>query len=260
MRPRDTRANILRRYARAPRCTSGHPPRAPGGVLRTRAGHGPAPQAHLRHGASRAPAAGPAVRQPTRAERRCAPSRGRAIGEMLGMILSIGRACGPRRPLPAPRSGRGTLGGTSPPRVGLVGRRPPSVSRDECLDPRGTIAAQQGPALPGRPADVREIVAVTGHAGDGLHGTRLGSLITVLWRAGLRIHEALASAGPTWGPADLVVTPGTSPATRRGDPLMPARHRATGRPKKLDRNPVSSRITAGRCRWARPPQSSSPAR
>jgi site-specific recombinase XerD len=30
------------------------------------------------------------------------------------------------------------------------------------------------------------------HPGDGLHGTRLRGLIVVLWRAGLRIHEALA--------------------------------------------------------------------
>ena len=32
------------------------------------------------------------------------------------------------------------------------------------------------------------------HAGDGVHGRRLRGLIVVLWRAGLRIHEALALA------------------------------------------------------------------
>src|SRR3954471_16410187 len=31
-------------------------------------------------------------------------------------------------------------------------------------------------------------------AGDGVHGRRLHGLIVVLWRAGLRIHEALALA------------------------------------------------------------------
>lgn len=36
------------------------------------------------------------------------------------------------------------------------------------------------------------------HAGDGAHGRRLRGLIVVLWRAGLRIHEALAL-----GEADL---------------------------------------------------------
>ena len=29
------------------------------------------------------------------------------------------------------------------------------------------------------------------HAGNGLHGHRLRGLVVVLWRAGLRIHEAL---------------------------------------------------------------------
>jgi hypothetical protein len=50
------------------------------------------------------------------------------------------------------------------------------------------------------PADAErpEIVVVMRHAGDGLHGTRLRGLIIVLWRAGLRIHEALALSEPTW--------------------------------------------------------------
>jgi integrase len=39
---------------------------------------------------------------------------------------------------------------------------------------------------------VEEIVAVMRAAGDGAHGRRLRSLIVVLWRAGLRIAEALA--------------------------------------------------------------------
>src|SRR5690348_613545 len=33
-------------------------------------------------------------------------------------------------------------------------------------------------------------------AGDGRHGCRLRALIVVLWRAGLRIHEALALNEP----------------------------------------------------------------
>jgi integrase len=39
---------------------------------------------------------------------------------------------------------------------------------------------------------VQEIVPVMRAAGDGRHGQRLRALIVVLWRAGLRIHEALA--------------------------------------------------------------------
>src|SRR5215216_2687362 len=47
------------------------------------------------------------------------------------------------------------------------------------------------------PADrptIEEIVAVMRRAGDGVHGRRLRGLIVVLWRAGLRICEALALA------------------------------------------------------------------
>jgi hypothetical protein len=39
---------------------------------------------------------------------------------------------------------------------------------------------------------VEEIVAVMRTGGDGLHGRRLRGLVVILWRAGLRIHEALA--------------------------------------------------------------------
>jgi site-specific recombinase XerD len=38
---------------------------------------------------------------------------------------------------------------------------------------------------------VEEIVAFMPQAGDGLHGARMRALIVLLWRAGLRINEAL---------------------------------------------------------------------
>jgi site-specific recombinase XerD len=41
---------------------------------------------------------------------------------------------------------------------------------------------------------VEEIIAVMRAAGDGPHGRRLRGLIVILWRAGLRIQEALALA------------------------------------------------------------------
>ncbi len=44
---------------------------------------------------------------------------------------------------------------------------------------------------PADPPRVEEIVAVMRVAGDGLSGTRIRGLIVVLWRAGLRIQEAL---------------------------------------------------------------------
>jgi integrase len=47
---------------------------------------------------------------------------------------------------------------------------------------------------PADPPTVEEIVAVMRAADDTLHGRRLRGLIVVLWRAGLRINEALALA------------------------------------------------------------------
>jgi integrase len=55
-------------------------------------------------------------------------------------------------------------------------------------------------------------------AGDGRHGTRLRALIVVLWRAGLRIHEALAL-----GESDL--------DRRRGSLLV--RRGKGGRPREV---------------------------
>jgi hypothetical protein len=49
-------------------------------------------------------------------------------------------------------------------------------------------------ANPADPPTIEEIIAVMRHAGDRVHGHRLRGLIVVLWRAGLRIHEALALA------------------------------------------------------------------
>ncbi len=45
---------------------------------------------------------------------------------------------------------------------------------------------------PADPPTVEEIVAVMRRAGTTPHGLRMRGLIVVFWRAGLRIHEALA--------------------------------------------------------------------
>ena len=45
---------------------------------------------------------------------------------------------------------------------------------------------------PADPPKVEEIVAVMRAAGDGPHGRWLRGVIVILWRAGLRIQEALA--------------------------------------------------------------------
>jgi site-specific recombinase XerD len=41
---------------------------------------------------------------------------------------------------------------------------------------------------------VEEIIAVMRAAGDGVHGARVRALIVIVWRAGLRIDEALSLA------------------------------------------------------------------
>ncbi|MDT7782415.1 MAG: integrase/recombinase XerD [Pseudonocardiales bacterium] len=56
----------------------------------------------------------------------------------------------------------------------------------------GRPPRNKGHRYPADPPTVEEIVAVMRAAGDGRTGRRLRGLIVVLWRAGLRIHEALA--------------------------------------------------------------------
>jgi integrase len=60
----------------------------------------------------------------------------------------------------------------------------------------GRPSRNKGLRYPADPPTIEEIVAVMRHAGDGRHGRRLRALIVVLWRAGLRIHEALSLNEP----------------------------------------------------------------
>jgi site-specific recombinase XerC len=57
--------------------------------------------------------------------------------------------------------------------------------------PLGSLSRQKGRRYPADPARVEEIVAVMRVAGEGVAGDRMRGLIVVLWRAGLRIQEAL---------------------------------------------------------------------
>lgn len=50
----------------------------------------------------------------------------------------------------------------------------------------------KGRRYPADPPRVEEVIAVMKQAGEGAFGSRLRGLIVVLWRAGLRISEALA--------------------------------------------------------------------
>jgi hypothetical protein len=56
----------------------------------------------------------------------------------------------------------------------------------------GRSPRNKGLRYPPDPPKVEEIIAVMRAAGDGVHGRRLRALIVILWRAGLRIREALA--------------------------------------------------------------------
>jgi site-specific recombinase XerD len=56
----------------------------------------------------------------------------------------------------------------------------------------GRPPANKGRRYPADPPRVEEIVAVMRQAGESSYGPRLRGVIVVLWRAGLRIHEALA--------------------------------------------------------------------
>src|ERR671914_493624 len=56
----------------------------------------------------------------------------------------------------------------------------------------GHAPGNKGLRYPADPPKVEEIVAVMRTAGDGMRGRRLRGLIVIMWRAGLRIQEALA--------------------------------------------------------------------
>ncbi len=59
----------------------------------------------------------------------------------------------------------------------------------------GYLAGRQprnkGRRYPADPPRTEEIIAVMRCCDTGLHGARARGLIVILWRAGLRIHEAL---------------------------------------------------------------------
>src|SRR4051812_34543002 len=56
----------------------------------------------------------------------------------------------------------------------------------------GLARGNKGLRYPADPAKVEEIIAVMRAAGDDRHGQRLRGLIVIMWRAGLRIQQALA--------------------------------------------------------------------
>jgi len=74
--------------------------------------------------------------------------------------------------------------------VDVTGRRRSPATLPEFR--AGRPPRNKGRSYPADPPTVDEIVAVMRHARQARHGNRLNGLIVVLWRAGLRIHEALS--------------------------------------------------------------------
>jgi site-specific recombinase XerD len=58
----------------------------------------------------------------------------------------------------------------------------------------GCSSRNKGRRYPADPPRVEEIIAVMRVAGEGVHGVRVRALVVILWRAGLRINEALSLA------------------------------------------------------------------
>ena len=56
----------------------------------------------------------------------------------------------------------------------------------------GRAPRNKGMRYPADPPTVEEIICVMRHVGDIPHGWRLRAMIVMLWRGGLRVHEALA--------------------------------------------------------------------
>ena len=99
----------------------------------------------------------------------------------------------------------------------------------------GIAPRNKGQRYPADPPTVDEIVAVMRQAGHDRHGHRLTALIVVLWRAGLRIHEALSLTetdldqrrgsilvknGKVIAGARSAWTPGRGPRSSRGQPTV----------------------------------------
>jgi site-specific recombinase XerD len=64
----------------------------------------------------------------------------------------------------------------------------------------GRAPRNKGQRYPADPPTVDEIIAVMRQARQARYGARLNGLIVVLWRAGLRIHEALSLMEPDLDP------------------------------------------------------------
>jgi integrase len=109
----------------------------------------------------------------------------------------------------------------------------------------GRPPRNKGMQYPADSPTVDEIVAVMRHTADNRHGFRLRAIIVVLWRAGLRVQEALALTEHDLDPrrGSLLVRRGLCRIRHRpryaGARVMPSR------PAGGARRPRSARVLAG---------------
>jgi integrase len=82
---------------------------------------------------------------------------------------------------------------------------------------RGRPPRNKGEQYPADPPCVEEIIAVMRAVGDRPDGHRLRALIVLLWRAGLRISEALALSGWTAGHGNSSTRGSRSDASSRSE-------------------------------------------
>jgi len=117
---------------------------------------------------------------------------------------------------------------TSPPLDSLAPRRSPTTASGVHARRRSSNKGRHFPADPPR---TEEIIAVMRCCDDSAHGARARRLIVVLWRAGLRIQEALdlneldldRAAARSWSAAERAAvaarsawTTGASSSSKRG--------------------------------------------
>ena len=105
----------------------------------------------------------------------------------------------------------------------------------------GRPPRNKGMRYPADPPTVEEIVAVMRHAADDRHGWRVRAMIIVLWRAGLRVQEALALAEHDLDPRRGSLLDRNGKGGRRREVGMDewaGNHSARGWPR------------ASNCRWA----------
>jgi hypothetical protein len=116
----------------------------------------------------------------------------------------------------------------------------------------GRPPRNKGLRYPADPPTVEEIVAVMRQVGTNSHGARLRAVIVILWRAGLRIQEALALTEHDLDPHRGSILVGRGKGGRRRKIGMDEWGFEQLRPRLVERERLSVGPLALRNRWADP--------